>query len=157
MSELKIDWQWKSFEQLSGLEVAQIMQLRQDVFILEQKCFYPDIDGHDQEALHLMGWVDQTLVATLRLFPSYEAYEGRCSVGRVCTHAEYRRFGLGRQLMSEAMNYLDEHYPEQQTQIGAQTYLERFYESFGFTQCSEPYDDEGIEHILMLRDARSSQ
>ena len=156
MSELKIDWQWKSFEQLSGDEVAAMFQLRQGVFIIEQDCPYPDIDGKDPEAIHLLGWVDGQLVATLRLFPRFEAYHGHCSVGRVCTHGDFRRYGVGRELMSVAMGYIDQHYPQQQTQIGAQIYLKRFYESYGFRQCSESYDEDGIEHIHMLRDAHSN-
>ncbi len=152
-SEKAIRWQWKAWHELTLKELEAMLALRQSVFIIEQNCPYPDIDGKDDQAVHLMGWLNHKLVATLRVFPKYEPYDNKSSLGRVCTHMDVRRFGMGRTMMQQAVDFIDEHYPEQATQIGAQHYLKRFYESFGFEQCSEPYDEDGIEHILMLRAA----
>lgn len=148
-----IRWQWKAFDDLKPTELEAILRLRQSVFVVEQNCAYPDIDGRDPEALHLMGWDNDTLVATLRLFPAFEPYGGRVSIGRICSHPDLRESGVGRQLVQQSIELIDARYPEKETQIGAQHYLKKFYASFGFTQCSEPYMEDGIEHILMLRAA----
>ncbi len=144
-------WQWKPYADLSMPEAVAIFRLRQDVFIVEQDCPFHDIDGEDDDALHLMGWQGDQLVATLRLFPFYEKYQGRTSVGRICSAESVRGSGIGRQLVQTALDHIDEHYPEQETEIGAQLYLKRFYESFGFVQSSDVYDEDGIDHIHMIR------
>jgi ElaA protein len=150
-----IQWQWAAYQALTRDQLAAIFQLRQAVFIVEQNCPYPDIDGKDSSALHLMGWLGDELVATLRLFPSYPPYHGHCSLGRICSRQDVRRHGIGRELVRRGLDYIDLHFPHKSTQIGAQHYLKRFYQSFGFVQCSDPYDEDGIEHILMIRSERS--
>lgn len=155
MSLQQVEWQWAAYQELTRDQLAAIFELRQAVFIVEQNCPYPDIDGKDPAALHLMGWLDGSLVATLRLFPEYLPYHGYCSLGRICSRLDMRRHGIGRELVQRGVDYIDQHYPAQPTQIGAQHYLKRFYEGFGFSQCSEPYDEDGIEHILMLRPAKN--
>ena len=148
--ELKIEWQIKNFSELSLAQLEAVFQLRQQVFIIEQNCPYPDIDGRDQEALHLFGWNDNQLAATARIFPAFAPYNNLCSIGRICTHADYRRFGIGREMMRQLLKYCDSQIAKD-IKIGAQLYLKAFYSSFGFEQCSEPYDEDGIMHILMLR------
>jgi ElaA protein len=150
-----IDWQWAAYEELTRDQLAAVFELRQAVFIVEQNCPYPDIDGKDPQALHLMAWLDNRLVATLRLFPSYKPYQGHCSLGRICSRQDVRRLGVGKELVRRGLDYIDRHYPDKSTQIGAQHYLKRFYQGFGFVQCSEPYDEDGIEHILMIRAQRA--
>ena len=146
-----IQWVWKAFADLNPKEVEAIFQLRQAVFVVEQNCPYLDVDGLDDQALHLMGWSDDGLVATLRLFPTFEPFEGRVSIGRICSRPDRRKSGVGRALMQQSIDLIDTRYAEKETQIGAQHYLKNFYENFGFEQCSEPYMEDGIEHILMLR------
>jgi ElaA protein len=152
-----IRWQWKAFTDLRPTEVEALFRLRQSVFVVEQNCAYPDIDGRDPEALHLMGWHNGRLVATLRLFPAFEPYGGRVSIGRICSHPDLRSSGVGRELVQQSMELIDERYPDKETQIGAQHYLKNFYASFGFRQCSDPYMEDGIEHIMMLRAAAASR
>jgi len=108
-----------------------------------------DIDGKDGDAVHLLGDLNGELVATLRVFESYTAYDGQASLGRVCTHPEYRKLGIGRQLMSEAMRWMAEHLPHKDIVISAQCYLQNFYQSFGFDAVSEPYLEDDIPHIRM--------
>ena len=151
-----IQWVWKAFADLTPKEVEAIFQLRQAVFVVEQNCAYLDVDGLDDQAMHLMGWSDEGLVATLRLFPAFGPYGGRVSIGRICSHPDVRKSGTGRELMQQCINLIDKRYAEKETQIGAQHYLKNFYESFGFSQCSESYMEDGIEHILMLRAAVAS-
>ncbi len=148
-----ITWYWKAWSELTVDEVTAMFKLRQDVFIVEQDCPFHDIDGKDDQALHLFGWDGDILVATLRLFENYKPYQNQASIGRICSHKDYRSTGAGRELVRRGVEYIDQHLPNQSTQIGAQQYLQRFYESFGFVQCSEPYDEDGIQHILMQRKA----
>ena len=151
--ELDFKWQWKAFDQLSTRQLAQLYQLRQSVFIVEQNCPYLDADGKDLDAYHLMGFLDNQLIATLRYFPDYADYEHQASIGRVCTAKSVRRFGAGKKLMTKAMEFADQKYPSQPIQIGAQAYLEDFYASFGFHTVSEIYIEDDIPHILMRRPA----
>ncbi|MEE4246491.1 MAG: GNAT family N-acetyltransferase [Kangiellaceae bacterium] len=148
-----INWQWVRYQDLSVEQLAEMFQLRQRVFIVEQDCPYLDIDGKDPDAIHLLAWYDGTLVATLRLFPQYKDYQNQSSLGRICSHPDYRRFNIGRNLVQHGVDYIDQHYADRNCQIGAQLYLKKFYESFGFSQNSEPYDEDGIPHILMVRPA----
>ncbi|WP_144392932.1 GNAT family N-acetyltransferase [Pleionea sediminis] len=149
----EIDWQWKPYHELSMEEAVAIFKLRQDVFIVEQDCPFHDIDGEDDEAIHLMGWHNGKLVATLRWFPAYSKYGNRCAIGRICTDPSVRRFGVGRELMKVALQRVDTEFPDKEIKIGAQLYLKVFYERFGFKQSSDVYDEDGIDHIHMIRPA----
>ncbi|NVJ61596.1 MAG: GNAT family N-acetyltransferase [Gammaproteobacteria bacterium] len=146
-----IDWQWRHYNALTRDEAVAMFKLRQDVFIVEQDCPFHDIDGIDSEAEHLLGWYDGELVATLRFFHEYQPYQGRCSIGRICSSLNYRKFGVGRALVAEGLKRIDELYSNRETEIGAQLYLKKFYESFGFVQSSDVYDEDGIDHIHMIR------
>lgn len=130
------------------------MRLREGVFIVEQKCAYPDADGRDPDAYHLLGWLDtgseRKLVAYARVFEPGVRYE-EGSVGRVVTAPEVRRTGVGRVLMAEALRRLEGLAPGRPVRLAAQRYLERFYSEFGFTTASAPYEEDGIMHVDMLR------
>jgi ElaA protein len=147
----KVKWLWKEFNKLSPAQLDAMYRLRQSVFVVEQNCPYLDADGKDSEAIHLLGYCDNDLVATLRFFPSYADYNQQASIGRVCTSKSVRRDGIGRALMSQALGYADEFYPEKSIQIGAQSYLKPFYTCFGFEQVSDEYLEDDIPHILMQR------
>lgn len=147
-----IDWQWLSYETLSRDQLYAILKLRQDVFIIEQNCVYGDIDHLDQSSWHLCGWrrEDGQLLAYLRVVqPGIKHIEP--SIGRVITADAGRGQGLGRQLMQQALQQLDEIYPGADNRISAQHHLSEFYASFGYCPVSEPYDEDGILHIDMLR------
>lgn len=147
----EIIWQWRNFDELSPIEMQAMFALRQDVFIIEQDCIYQDIDGKDDKAIHLLAWMDGKLVATLRVFESYPEYQNKISIGRICTAQSVRNDGVGRELVARSIQFIEDNFPNKQIQIGAQFYLKRFYEDFGFNQISDVYDDDGIDHILMLR------
>lgn len=145
-----IDWQWYPFRLLSVDDLYGLLKLRQDVFILEQACFYPDLDGQDQHSMHLLGRdAEGELVAYLRLIPCVIDGRETMLIGRVLTSDKVRGKGVGRDLMAEALRYLTQMHPGTAVQLAAQCYLQDFYASFNFIPISEPYDDDGIMHIDM--------
>ena len=149
-----IDWQYAHFADLSPFDLYEVLAQRQNVFILEQTCLYPDIDGHDLAAHHLLGWreVDgkRVLAAYLRILAPGAKYD-EMSIGRVITTPAARGSGAGRALLDAGIAYAERLHPGHRIRIGAQQYLERFYASFGFQTVSAPYDEDGIMHIDMLR------
>ena len=134
-------------------DLYEIVKLREAVFIVEQNCPYPDADGRDPQAWHLLGWLQspkRRLVAYARVFePGLRYKEG--SIGRVVTAAEVRRSGFGRALMAEALRRLEGLAPRQTIKLAAQRYLEEFYSTFGFKTVSAPYEEDGIIHVDMVR------
>lgn len=152
----QLGWDWRIFSSLSGLEVYQLLRLRQQVFIVEQDCPYLDADDLDRDALHLLCWqVDgqRKLLGCLRLLPPGVRFPTP-AIGRLATDPMARGKGIGRQLMVQALHRAGRIYQGEPVMISAQRYLERFYLSFGFTICSEPYDEDGIPHIDMRYNAR---
>lgn len=151
---IDIEWQFSSFDELSKRDLYELLAQRQNVFMLEQACLYPDIDGYDVEAHHLLGWrtIDgrRQLAAYLRVMAPGTKYD-EMSLGRVLTTQAGRGTGAGRALLARAIDCAERLYPGQRIRIGAQQYLERFYQSFGFQTVSAPYDEDGIMHIEMLR------
>jgi ElaA protein len=148
-----IDWSCKPFERLTAREIHDILQARAAVFVVEQNCAFQDVDGADPVSEHLVGREDGDIVAYCRLVPPGVKY-AEPSIGRVITSRAARRTGTGRALMARALERAEELWPGHCIRIGAQHYLERFYGSFGFVQSSEPYDEDGIQHIEMIRRAR---
>lgn len=147
---MNINWLCKSFAALTPDELYAILQLRNEVFIVEQNCPYQDCDNIDLPSLHFMGWQQNKLIAYTRLIPSGISYP-ETSIGRVVTSPTVRRTKIGKELMERSISKLHELFGDQPIKIGAQLYLKKFYESFGFLQCSEVYLEDGIEHIKMLR------
>jgi ElaA protein len=151
-----IEWQWSRFADLSPAELYEMLALRQQVFVLEQACLYPDLDGLDVDAHHLLGWKTvagkRELAATLRCLAPGAKYD-EMSLGRVATSASARGTGLGRELVAQGIACAERLHRGQAIRIGAQAYLEAFYGSFGFRTVSAPYDEDGILHIDMLRPA----
>ncbi|MEJ2444784.1 MAG: GNAT family N-acetyltransferase [Exilibacterium sp.] len=149
------EWQWKRFDELSKHELYEILKVRQEVFVVEQNCAYVDADGLDQNAWHLTGWYQndadgRRIAAYLRVvFPGCRYEEP--SIGRVLTTAQSRGRGLGKVLMETALCNIERIYPNQAIRISAQQYLERFYHALEFSRVSEPYSEDGIPHIEMLR------
>jgi ElaA protein len=125
------------------------------VFVLEQQCFYNDFDGLDAAAHHLIGWRvtgegTRELVAYLRVLAPGAKYD-EMSIGRVLTTEAARGTGAGRELLARGIEYAVQLHPGHRIRIGAQQYLEAFYQSFGFETISAPYDEDGIMHVDMLR------
>ena len=149
-----ISWQCEKFENLTPQDLYAAMQLRQRVFVVEQKCAYLDADGSDRVAMHLLGWQgegrERRLVAYARLFPPRIKY-AEASIGRVVTHPDVRRTGVGQVLMTEAMRLTEDAGWGKEIRIAAQMYLERFYEGFGFKRVTEPYLEDDIWHVDMRR------
>ena len=148
-----LNWVIKAFKELSVHELYAAMRLRQEVFIVEQNCPYLDADGKDLKSYHLMGYLNNELVAYSRIVPPGVSYE-EVSIGRVVTATEHRKMAYGVQLMNESIRQIDKAYGPVPIRIGAQLYLKRFYESFGFAQQGEPYLEDGIPHIIMLKSSR---
>lgn len=154
MVQSMTEWQFAAFAELGVAELYQVLQQRQQVFILEQACFYNDFDGLDQGAHHLLGWrtIDgkRTLAAYLRVLAPGAKYT-EMSLGRVLTSQAARGSGIGRELLVQGIAHAERLHPGHRIRIGAQRYLERFYAGFGFVTFSEPYDEDGIIHVDMLR------
>ena len=144
-----IEWTCKSFSDLTVYELYTIMRLRSEVFVVEQDCPYLDADNKDQKCYHFCGWQNETLVAYVRLLPPAVSFD-EMSIGRVVTSPAERKAGLGRLLMQKAIEQCILIFGKQNIRIGAQLYLKKFYESLGFSQSSEIYPEDNIEHIEML-------
>ncbi|HWB62394.1 MAG TPA: GNAT family N-acetyltransferase [Chitinophagales bacterium] len=147
-----LEWHTKTFTQLTPDEFYRVMRLRQEVFVVEQKCPFVDADGKDQKSLHLMGYKDAELAAYGRIVAPGVSYP-EVSLGRISTPLQYRRFGYGRQLMQQLLNKTTSVYGPVAIRIEAQLYLKKFYEDFGFVPQSEPYILDDILHVEMLRNA----
>ncbi len=146
-----MQWQCSTFSDLSPKSLYEILKARTEVFIVEQRCAYLDLDGIDEHAHHLV-LHDKSgdLLAYARLIPPTVKFE-EPSIGRVLTTQRARGKGLGRLLMHESISRLNALYPALPIRISAQSYLETFYSNFGFVRVSENYDEDGIEHLEMLR------
>lgn len=144
-----IKWIYKPFSLLTPDEIYNILQLRSDVFVVEQNCVYRDADDKDQSSYHLCGWEDRQLVAYARILPPELSYT-EASIGRVLTNAAFRRKGSGKELMEKAIEHTLQQFEVNSIRIGAQLYLHKFYSDLGFTQTSDIYLEDGIEHIEML-------
>lgn len=147
-------WQCTPFDELSPAELYAALQLRQRVFVVEQKCAYLDADEIDGECVHLLGWEAgerRRLIAYSRLVPPGVKYT-EASIGRVASHPDVRGTGAGRDLMRVAIEQVEARGWGRAIRIAAQMYLENFYEGFGFRRVSEPYLEDDIWHVDMLRD-----
>lgn len=144
-----IDWKCTKFDELTVEELYKILQLRNEVFVVEQNCSYQDCDGKDQVSYHLCGWNDGDLKAYTRLLPPGSCYLNAASIGRVVTSPSARAQSFGKQLMSKSLENLYRLFGDVPVIIGAQLYLKKFYESFSFVQNGETYLEDGIPHITM--------
>lgn len=148
---MNLKWKIKRFEALSATELYDLLQLRAEVFIVEQNCVYQDIDGKDGKALHLIGEDNDEIVAYARLFKPKDYFE-EASIGRVVVKETYRDKKLGHIMMREAIAAIQSHFGETKITISAQLYLKKFYESHGFIQTSDMYLEDDIPHIEMRKE-----
>ncbi len=145
---MSLTFEIKRFNELSLAELYNVLQLRSEVFVVEQNCVYQDIDGKDQKALHLLGTCNQELVAYVRLFQAGDYFE-EASIGRVVVKPSFRNRKWGYALMTEAIKLVEKELKTSQITISAQLYLKTFYENLGFIQTSETYMEDDIPHIQM--------
>jgi len=143
-------FQIKQFSKLSLSELYQILQLRSEVFVVEQDCVYQDIDFKDQKALHILGFKNDRIIAYTRIFKPDDYFEN-ASIGRVVVKENERKFGYGHELMKVSIEAIKSKYHQDKITISAQLYLKKFYESHGFTQIGEIYLEDGIPHIRMVK------
>lgn len=144
-----VAWACRAFDELSLAELHDILQLRSEVFVVEQACAFQDIDGTDPQALHLMGHRQGALVAYARCFDAGVKF-AEASIGRVITRATARGTGLGHALMRQARLALVTRWGVQPIRIGAQARLKDFYRQHGFVDIHRPYVEDGIDHLEML-------
>lgn len=146
---MQLNWIYLKFDDLNIEQLYSILQLRNEVFILEQNCVYQDMDNNDQASWHLMGYDKNKLAAYCRIIPPGITF-AEASIGRVLTAPQYRKAGLGRILMQTAITKTFEQFLVSKITIGAQLYLQKFYASLGFIPVSDVYLEDGIEHVEMM-------
>lgn len=140
----------KTFEELTLDELYTILQLRSEIFVVEQDCVYQDIDGKDQESLHVMGMEDDKLIAYSRCIKPGEYFD-EASIGRVLVRENYRNLGYGNQIFRVAIQAVETKFNTAKIKISAQIYLVIFYEGHGFKTIGKRYLEDGIPHIAMVR------
>src|SRR5207248_2197422 len=139
--------EWRGFAEFSVPLLYELLRFRQVIFVVEQGCAYPDLDGRDQRAHHLLLRIQGELAGCLRLIPFLD--EARVAIGRVAVAPEHRGCGLARRMMQEALARCRRDHPDRRVTLSGQTYLAPFYESLGFLVTSAPYDDYGLPHVDM--------
>lgn len=139
----------KEFHELSLEELYQILQLRSEVFVVEQDCVYQDIDGKDQKALHILGIKNGKIIAYTRCFEQGFYFE-EAAIGRVVVSKSERKFGYGHLILKASVQAIKERFKTENIKLSAQVYLTAFYESHGFMQVGEGYLEDGIPHIAMI-------
>lgn len=140
----------KKFTELTTIELYYILQLRSEVFVVEQKCIFQDLDNKDQIAYHVLGVKNEEIISYARVFNSGD-YFSKPSIGRIIVKKEKRNFKYGYQLVEESIRFIDNNFQEKTIIISAQKYLTGFYNSLGFIQQGEGYLEDGIPHIKMVK------
>jgi ElaA protein len=146
-----IRYTYKTFDQLTLDELYAILRLRQEVFVVEQNCPYLDLDNRDQDSWHVLGKdVGDTIHTYTRLIPKGVSYENYVSIGRVLNSSSVRGQGEGKKLMQYSIDILKSLCPNIPIKIGAQAYLKKFYQDFGFIDVEMPFVEDGIPHLVMI-------
>jgi ElaA protein len=144
-----IEWQYKKFDELTNIELYEILKLRNTVFVVEQNCVYLDTDDKDLQAWHLSGYYQNQLVAYLRILPPGLSYN-ESSIGRVVTHPDFRNCGFGIELMKTGIVKTLGQFNADKIKISAQCYLLKFYSNLGFVAIGDDYLEDDIPHIEMI-------
>ena len=140
----------KTFDQLNTVELYALLQLRSEVFVVEQDCVYQDVDGKDQKALHILGFEKGELAAYTRAFKRGDYFD-TAAIGRVVVKEKFRGKDYGKQIMLASIEGVETHFKTSEIKVSAQTYLKRFYNDLNFIEEGEGYLEDGIPHILMRR------
>ena len=146
-----MDFLIKSFNELNTTELYNILQLRSEVFVVEQDCVYQDVDFKDQKALHVFGFKNDKIIAYTRIFKPGDYFKN-ASIGRVVVAANERKYGFGHDLIKASIKAIKTHFNVDEITISAQEYLKKFYETHQFIQVGEEYLEDGIPHIRMDRE-----
>lgn len=150
MNSKNIRWFCKHFDELDALTLHNILQLRNDVFIIEQDCHYRDLDGKDLQSHHVYGLNESNeVIAHARIIPKGVSYE-YVSIGRVVVRKDYRLYGIGHDLMNYSMQKSKEIFGDEIIKIGAQSHLQKFYNAHDFVTVSDIFLEDNIEHVYML-------
>jgi ElaA protein len=150
-NNIELEWKLKEFEELSTKELYFILQLRTEIFVVEQKSICNDLDNKDLFSAHLMCWKNGTLIAYARIIPPGISYQGFASIGRIVNKQGFRGLGIGKELVQRAIIEIQRKFPEKPIRISGQLYLKKFYESFGFEQTSDIYIEDCIDHIQLTK------
>lgn len=145
-----IDITVKTFNELTTTELYELLQLRSEVFVVEQNCVYQDVDGKDKKALHVLGKKNKKIIAYTRLFDAGEYFD-KTSFGRVVIKDSERKYGYGHAIVKASIEAIKKYYQKSEITISAQTYLKKFYEIHGFHKTGAEYLEDGIPHIKMIR------
>lgn len=140
----------KNFNELTIHELYAILQLRSEVFVVEQDCVYQDLDFKDQKSLHVFGIKNNTIVAYTRIFKPGDYFKD-ASIGRVVVKDSERKYGYGYDLMNASIKAVQLEFNTKKITISAQVYLTKFYTNLGFKKIGEEYLEDGIPHIEMIR------
>lgn len=140
----------KTFSELKTQELYDVLQLRAEVFVVEQDCVYQDVDGKDQKAIHVLGYSNENLVAYTRIFKPGD-YFNEASIGRVVVKESERKHHYGYAIMEASIQAVKENFNETLIKISAQTYLNNFYNKLGFKALGEEYLEDGIPHVAMVK------
>lgn len=143
-------WIFLTFEEINTQQLYTVLQLRSEVFVIEQNCVYQDMDGLDQKAFHVLGYDQERLVAYARVFNA-NTYFIEASIGRVIVRESFRKNKVGVELMQKSIHFIQEKLGHQSIRISAQQYLLNFYENLGFRTIGDGYLEDGIPHINMLK------
>lgn len=144
----KSNFIWHNFDSISKEELYDVLNLRERVFIIEQDCFYEDLDYADQDANHLLLYKDNKLIGYSRVFAPGVKYN-TASIGRIVTDFNYRGLGIGKEITIESIEFIKKNYPDSDITISAQLRLRKFYKNIGFVEEGNKYLEDGIEHIKM--------
>jgi ElaA protein len=146
----EVVWKVKTFRELTTDELYAIASVRIEVFVVEQQCPYPDLDGYDQQAVHLWAEKNGEVIAYCRIFNPGIKYP-EASIGRVLTAPKFRNLKLGKVLMRFAINTVETRFRTAEIRISAQDYLLKFYDEFGFADTGKKYLEDDIPHTEMVR------
>lgn len=140
----------KSFKELTNQELYNLLQLRSEVFVVEQDCVYQDLDGKDEKALHVLGLKENKIVAYTRIFKP-GLYFNEASIGRVVVAKKERDYKYGHDIMKASIKAIKLHFNTSEIKISAQCYLNKFYTNLGFKNTGGEYLEDGIPHIAMIK------
>lgn len=146
MIEIKV----KSFEQLTKQELYNLLQLRSEIFVVEQDCVYQDLDGKDEKSLHVLGFKNEKIIAYTRVFKPGDYFE-EASIGRVVVAKNERQHKYGYDIMEASIETIKSHFKTDKIKISAQCYLSKFYTNLGFKNIGETYLEDGIPHVAMIK------
>ncbi len=152
MLKLEVEWKFLRFEQLSTIQLYQLLQLRVAVFVVEQACYYQELDNKDlhNQTYHVIGYLDNEIVAYTRVLAPTVSYELHASIGRVIVDKSCRGMNLGNDLLTHSVALTKKLWPTASIKISAQEPLENFYKQFGFEKTSSMYLEDNIPHIAMI-------